>query len=507
MPEISWSSTENVTIAKRCFWLFIIIHTLLWTLGPALARPTLPHDSLEGITWGIQWQLGYNKHPFLTAWLCAGFTEFFQTVGWPIYLLAQLAVSMTFFAVWRLARELLPELHALIATLCLEGVLFYNINSFNFTPDTLQSPLWALLSLFFYKALIRQKISSWIACGLFASLSVCTKYQVFVLFLPMLFLCIFNTQARTSFTKPGIYIAFFVFLLVLTPHLLWLYQHDFITLTYAEKVSSDYTQNQSLANVLRFFINCLFNVSGLFFLLWPFYKQSKINLNLSIAGTHNSLQKQFLITVGLGPLLVSLLLSLITRDYFPPRWATPYFFALGILAVFWIQPKLSIKTLKQFALTLILFSSLLFLGRMVSLTLLPRTESDAFLPNQQIALAVEQVWKQHYTTPLRYIAGSNYLVSLITPYIPDKPKPYLNWDHIENPWINEEELRLRGAIFIWDEGRNYAWDLNSKTHGTLPESVLNRFPRLNILPNYTFYRSSDYHPIIIGIAILPPQDN
>src|SRR5580704_12288122 len=143
------------------FWLFIFIHTLIWTHGPSLLSPTLRHDALEGITWGLQWQLGYSKHPFLTAWLCAGVTQLFGATGWPIYLLAQLAVSITFIAVWKLAQQILPPLHALIAALILEGVLFYNINSFNFTPDTLQSPLWALLSLFFYQALTKQTLSHW----------------------------------------------------------------------------------------------------------------------------------------------------------------------------------------------------------------------------------------------------------------------------------------------------------------------------------------------------------
>ena len=104
MPDTHYSSSSIYKNPSLYFWLFLMLHTLIWTLGPALIRESLPHDTLEGVTWGLQWQLGYNKHPFLTAWLCAGVTQLFGVVGWPVYLLAQLTVSLTFLAVWQLAK-------------------------------------------------------------------------------------------------------------------------------------------------------------------------------------------------------------------------------------------------------------------------------------------------------------------------------------------------------------------------------------------------------------------
>lgn len=503
MPELYPAETYSLKNTTYYFWLFILVHTLIWTLGPSLFKPTAPHDTLEGITWGLQWQLGYNKHPFLTAWLCAGVTRLFGAVGWPVYLLAQLAVSTTFIAVWKLAQHILPLMHALIATLVLEGVLFYNINSFNFTPDTLQSPLWALLSLFFYQALIKQNLSNWLYTALFAALCVCTKYQVALLLLPMFLFCLFNPLARQSFKKPQIYCSLIIFLLLITPHLIWLYQHHFITMTYATEISSDYTQNKTLfthfTNPLGFFINSLIDVAGLFILLWPFYKKNKIQPQTRI----NSFQWQFLIFIGLGPLILSFLLCCLTGDYFPPRWSTPYFFSLGILAISYLKPSLSKTQLIQFVITLVLFSCLLFFTRMSTLIFFPRKNSDAFLPNQQIALSLSKLWQEQYHTPLPYLAGSHYLVTGVIPYMADRPIPYLSWDPEDSSWINEKELHRQGGLFIWDEGGNYTWDKQSKLHTQLPKSVLERFPKLKKVPNYIFYSLSDNQPIVIGVAILP----
>jgi 4-amino-4-deoxy-L-arabinose transferase-like glycosyltransferase len=484
------------------FWLFVSIHTLLWTVGPYLSRHSIPHDTLESISWGLEWQLGYHKHPFLTAWLCAGVSTLFGT-GWSVYLLAQIAVSTTFFAAWQLAKKLLPAQQALIATLILEGVLFYNINSFNLTPDTLQSPLWALLALFFYQAVSTQKMGYWLLTGLTAALCIVTKYQALLLLLPLLLLCCFNPYSRISFKKPGLYAALALFLLLITPHLLWLYQHDFITLTYAEHASADYTADKTTLNhlsyPLRFLANAFIEVAGTVLLLCPFYGRIREPINL------NTFQWQFLLTLCLGPLLLSLLLGLITGDYFPPRWLTPYFFPFGILAVVLVKPYCTPTRLHYFSILLILFSLLLFAARICSYTLLPRAQSDAFLPNQEIAQHLEKLWHDQYHQPLAYVAGSNYLVASIVPYMHDKPEPYFSWAKDESPWINEALMKKKGALFIWDQGSNYVWDNDSKNLTSLPTPIQQRYPSLKIIPNLVFYRLSDQKPISIGVAILPPS--
>lgn len=489
--------------AAVLFWLFILVHTLLWTIGPAVARFSVPHDTLEGISWGLQWQWGYHKHPFLAAWLCAGVTQLFGSVGWPVYLLGQVAVSITFLAVWQLAKHILPVKQALIATLVLEGIFFYNLNSFNVTPDTLQSPLWALTALFFYQAISSQKISQWLYTAFFAALCVCTKYQAIILFLPLAVFCIINPIARQSFKKTGIYLAFVFFLLLLLPHLIWLVQHDFISVMYAKNTSSEYTPTQTFINHFRyplsFLINCCIEVIGLFLLLWPFYTRSDGSLKLT------RLQWQWLICIGLGPILLTLLLCFITGNYFPPRWGTPYFFALGILVVAYLNPIISKKRLKQFTVSFILFSFLLFTGRMSTFTFFHRANSDAFLPNQEIALYLSKLWHDTYHSPLAYLVGSNYLVALIVPYLSDQPKPYFSLNKEESPWIKEALLLKQGGIFIWDEGRNYTWDKDSRMHARIQKEMLKRFPGLKILPEHRFYRSSDHQPVLVGIALLPPQ--
>lgn len=508
MSTVQPSYTAATVYAKRYFWWFIIVHVLAWTIGPALVRGSVTHDTLESIAWGLQWQWGYNKHPFFTAWACAFVTKLFGAAGWPVYLLAQLAVAITFFAVWRLANKILPSIQALIATLSLEGILFYNLNSFNLTPDSMQMPVWALLALAFYHALTTQRLHYWLLTGLAAAIAVVTKYQIALLFLPMLLFCLVNPQARKSFHNPGIYLAVGLMLILITPHLIWLYQHNFITVTYAFATPAEYTKQQSawphLIYPLRYLVNNIGNVIGLVILLWPFYHCRNQTQPV------RPFDWQFLGWLGFGPFVLTLLLCAVTGDHFPPRWSTPYYFLLGIICMAWLRPQITCAHFRQFIITLLVLSSAIFFVRMASIALGPHIDkdvrSDTYLPNRQIAEQLTNLWHQHYHKPLRYIAGSHYLVAALAIYSPDHPKPYFDFSPQESPWIDESDLIAQGALVVWDESANYTWDANSAANTHLPATLRQRFPNLTVLGIYSFNRLVNFKaPVDIGVALLPPH--
>ena len=82
------------TIERRpqaAFAVFLALHFLVWTALPALLYPNLPLDLIEALTYGREWQLGYDKLPPLPWWLVE---LVHQVVGvdTAYYALAQIAV-------------------------------------------------------------------------------------------------------------------------------------------------------------------------------------------------------------------------------------------------------------------------------------------------------------------------------------------------------------------------------------------------------------------------------
>src|SRR5919108_6232373 len=96
------------TIERRpraAFAAFLALHVVLWTALPALLYANLPLDLIEALTYGREWQLGYDKLPPLPWWLVE---IIHRIVGRDVayYALAQAAVIGAFAGVWFTARPM-----------------------------------------------------------------------------------------------------------------------------------------------------------------------------------------------------------------------------------------------------------------------------------------------------------------------------------------------------------------------------------------------------------------
>ena len=60
------------------------------------------------------------------------------------------------------------------------------------------------------------------------------KYFVVVLAAPLVLFALFDRDARKALATPGPYVAAAVALVVMSPHLLWLVQNDFLPFAYVE---------------------------------------------------------------------------------------------------------------------------------------------------------------------------------------------------------------------------------------------------------------------------------
>src|SRR5262252_6722877 len=89
---------------REGFAAFALAHAALWTLLPATLYPNLPLDLIEALTYGREWQRGYDKLPPLPWWLIEIAYQAFA-VDWVYYLIAQATVLAAFALVWLLARR------------------------------------------------------------------------------------------------------------------------------------------------------------------------------------------------------------------------------------------------------------------------------------------------------------------------------------------------------------------------------------------------------------------
>jgi hypothetical protein len=127
---------------RAAFAAFLALHFLVWTLLPTLLYANLPLDLIEALTYGREWQLGYDKLPPLPWWLVELMYRLLGTDA-AYYALAQIAVIVAFAAVFMTALPLVGARRALIAILIIDGFHYFQFTAVKFNHDVIQSPLGA----------------------------------------------------------------------------------------------------------------------------------------------------------------------------------------------------------------------------------------------------------------------------------------------------------------------------------------------------------------------------
>ena len=90
---------------KNLFYIFLAAHLIVWTAIPTLTNNNLPLDTIEALAWGSNLDWGFNKHPPMSAFVADTFYFFFGAQDWAYYLLSQICIIVSFFAVFKLAED------------------------------------------------------------------------------------------------------------------------------------------------------------------------------------------------------------------------------------------------------------------------------------------------------------------------------------------------------------------------------------------------------------------
>src|SRR6188508_874370 len=198
----------------------LVLHAVVWTALPALLYANLPLDLIEALTYGREWQLGYDKLPPLPWWLVE---IVYRLAGhdFAYYLLAQAAVVTALWLVFLTARPIAGPVGALIAVLIVDGLHYFSYTAAKFNHDVIQLPFWALAGYAFHAGLRRGRMHDWILLGVAIGLSLWAKYFVVVLAAPLALFVLIDDDARKSLRAPGPWIAILVALVVMAPHILW----------------------------------------------------------------------------------------------------------------------------------------------------------------------------------------------------------------------------------------------------------------------------------------------
>ena len=404
---------------NNLFYIFIVAHLIVWTLVPTLTNNNLPLDTIEALAWGSNLDWGYNKHPPASAFFVEIFYQIFGNQDWAYYFLSQIFVIVAFLFVFKFAEELFNiKTLSLISVFLLEGIYFYNFTTPEFNVNVAQLPFWSLTVYYCWKAFNQKKadIKNCVLIGIFAAIGFLSKYLFVYLLIAIDFLFFYIIFIKKEKKLDYKYlISFVVFLVLLVPHLIWLINNDYITITYG--LGRTGLENSNFLNHLTFPLIFLAKQIGILipFLIMSLFLIKKLKFKINLKDR----KLLFLIFINLVPIGLMFLTSMILGAKIKTMWMTPFYLFIGVLIVYVFQAQINFKKLNSFfTVFLILFIFSPFVYAYVSLS---KTDKRTDYPGKEIAQKVQLEWNKNFEDSINVVLGNEWDAGNLSYHLTSRP--------------------------------------------------------------------------------------
>jgi len=416
--------TNNNRNINNIFYIFVTAHLIFWTLIPSLTNQNLPLDTIEALAWGSNLDWGFNKHPPMSAFFPEVFFQIFGAQDWAYYLLSQIFVIISFYYVFKFSQEFLKsDLLSLISVLLIEAIYFYNFTTPEFNVNVCQLPFWSLTVYFSWKIYTSKEIkfSDCFLVGLFAAFGFLSKYLFVYLLasIDLLFIYLIFIKKDRKFDFKYL-ITLEVFLIILVPHLIWLNNNEFITITYG--LARTGLEQSGLIDHIKFPLIFLIKQIGILIpfliLVWLLVKKIKFRIDFK------DKKLLFLLAINILPIILMFLTSVVTGSKIRTMWMTPFYLFFGTLFVYLFQAQINIKKLKPFMIGFIFF---FFLSpALYTYVSISKEDKRTDYPGKEIAIKTQYAWDQQFNTKINVVYGNEWNAGNLSYHLKSRPI----WDGI-----------------------------------------------------------------------------
>jgi dolichyl-phosphate-mannose-protein mannosyltransferase len=278
------------------------------------------------------------------------------------------------------------------------------------------------------------------------------KYFVVILGAPLLLFMLIDPRARRCFATPGPYVAAAVCLVIISPHLIWLYQNDWLPLGYAEARAK--ASNGLLDHLTH---------PGLFALGQLFWLLPALVIALPLFGrpyerdatAADDYDRRILALLAFGPAMTLIAVSAFTGRGLITMWGYPIWLFLGPWIVVSVSSRVDRACLARLAgvwgaVTALYAAS--FVAQYAVLPYLDHRYRAVLFPGEQLAEEISARFHAQTGSPLAYVVGTMWLGGNIGHYSADHPRTLIDGDPRRAPWIDLRDLAASGGVAVWAEG-------------------------------------------------------
>jgi 4-amino-4-deoxy-L-arabinose transferase-like glycosyltransferase len=251
---------------------------------------------------------------------------------------------------------------------------------------------------------------------LFAAIGFLSKYLFLYLLvsIDLLFIYLIFIKRERKFDFKYL-ITVEVFLIVLVPHLIWLNNNEFITITYG--LARTGLEQSSLIDHIKFPLIFLIKQVGLLIpfliLVWLLVKKIKFKFDLK------DKKLLFLLAINILPILLMFLTSVVTGSKIRTMWMTPFYLFFGTLFIYLFQAQINIKKLKSFVIG---FIFLFFLSPILyAYVSISKDDKRTDYPGKEIAIKTQYAWDQQFKSKIDVVYGNEWNAGNLSYHLKSRP--------------------------------------------------------------------------------------
>ena len=480
------------------FWCAALGQAALWTLTPALFYSAPPGDVPILLAIGHEFALGSYQGPPLAFW--AGEIAFRLGGAFGLYLLAQICIVVTYWAVFALGRATVGTRHAVLAVLLMAGIAAFTVPSPDFGPAIMAAPFWALALLHYWRALGEDRRGAWFLLAIDLGLLLLSNYAGIILVAVMILFTPLSVRGRYALRHPEPWIALLVFAIVVLPHALWLYfARGLVLAAYNASVTPG-----GLPPGVRLFATLLGAHLGLVLLLvlasgWPRKRRDRApEIDRQPVAP---LARGFIYAFAVAPAVAAVVIAFATHELGPLNRITPLVVLSGLAVIVAAGDRVLLyreRITSSAWLGLLVVPPAMVVVALALMPLLVGLDLRIAQPANSEGAFFADSYQRRTGKPLDYVTGDPRIAPLVALGAASRPHVYFAWNGELSPWASIADIRAKGGVIVW---------VVSDTGAAPPADLKAQFPEMVPEVPRSFARAvQGVLPLIrLGWAVIRPQ--
>jgi hypothetical protein len=487
---------------ERAFWTFLALHVTFWAVVPISLHRNPALDLVEAATFGQHWQVLYWKHPPLPWLVVDALRRAFGPQLWPILLAAQLSTALALWAVWRLAREIVPPLPAFVSVALLEGTRSFTYGSEVLNHDLISLPFWALAGWAFWRAVRDGKPSGWALAGLWFGLGCYAKYSIALLLLACSLFLLAEPAGRRRLRTGGPWLAAGIFLIVIAPQFWALATRPVRPFAFAQSHANPITTALDVVwQPADFLVNQLLHLAPLIAVAVLVLARRR-DPDAASSPRIDGLARRYVTTIAFAPTALALIVATAAGYGLRWSWGVSFWNFAGLAAVVLLGPGVDRPGVRRLVWALPVIaavSAVSIVGREAGVSA-PRDGPRAQFPGAELARQVASRWARHSDRRLTFVVGDYWVAGNVSFHLPERPHVFVDADPLKTPWIDPEAVRRAGAAIVWRMRDGHSSGLPAQYARLFPEARIES--PVHVIQATPVQTSSQS----FGVAVALPQE-